>query len=66
MPARCAMKPAISMRWSTIAGGTAPLLRLHLFLNTVFAGIERCERALIRAGVRFPFGDSLMVVAGKP
>ncbi len=28
--------------------------------------MEFLERALIRAGVRFPFGDSLLIVAAKP
>ena len=48
------------------ARGLDPVLRLPPLLNTVLNGIERLERALIRAGVRFPFGDSFMVVAVNP
>ncbi len=46
--------------------GLEQVLRLHPLLNAVFDGVERVERAFIRAGVRFPFGDSVMLVAAKP
>lgn len=48
------------------AHGIEQVLRLHPFFNTVFDGVERLERLLIRVGFRFPFGDSLMIVAAKP
>ena len=48
------------------ARGIEQVLRLHPLLNTVLDGVERLERMLIGAGVRFPFGDSLMIVAAKP
>ena len=41
-------------------------LRIPPFLNTILDHVERFERALIRAPVRFPFGDSVMIVAAKP
>lgn len=41
-------------------------LRTTGFLNGVLSGILWFERQLIKAGVSFPFGGSLLVVARKP
>lgn len=40
-------------------------LRLPWVINAVLSGVMSVERGLIRAGIRFPFGGSLLVVARK-
>ncbi len=42
-----------------------PELRLPKLLNGLFEGIMNAERQLIRAGIRFPVGGSLLLVARK-
>lgn len=41
-------------------------LRLPRLINSLFEGIMNAERQLIRAGVRFPVGGSLLLLAKKP
>ena len=48
------------------ARGLEQVLRLPRLLNAVLDQIARFEFTLIRAGVRLPFGDSVMIVASKP
>ena len=40
-------------------------LRLSSFVDSALDGVMTVERALIRAGLRFPFGGSLLVVAQR-
>ena len=40
-------------------------LRLPRFINAIFEAIMTIERAMIRLGIRFPFGGSLLVVARR-
>ena len=49
------------------AAGSDPLAELRLpgMLNRLFEGVMGVERFLIRGGIRFPAGGSLMVVATK-
>ena len=47
------------------AAGVADILRLGAFANASFHAVNGIERALIRRGVRFPFGDSLLAIARK-
>lgn len=48
------------------ARGLEQVLRLPQLLNAVLDRIAKFEFTLIRAGARFPFGDSVMIVAAKP
>ncbi|MDW7773260.1 MAG: class I SAM-dependent methyltransferase [Desulfobulbaceae bacterium] len=50
------------------AADSDPLAELRLpgLLNSVFGGVMKAEHLLIRCGVRFPAGGSLMLVAIKP
>jgi hypothetical protein len=41
-------------------------LRISSFLNAVFSAALSCERALIRAGLCFPAGGSLLAIARRP
>jgi len=41
-------------------------LRLPTFLNRAFEGVMNAERQLIRIGMRFPLGGSLLLIAKKP
>jgi len=40
-------------------------LRLPTFLNRAFKGAMNAERQLIRIGMRFPYGGSLLLIAKK-
>ena len=41
------------------------ILRINPVLNGIFKGICAAERAMIRARMRLPFGDSLLIVARR-
>ncbi len=41
-------------------------LRLPNFINRAFEGVMHLERLLIRSGIRFPVGGSLLLIARKP
>lgn len=41
-------------------------LRLPLLINTLFESVMSLERLLIRVGLRFPVGGSLLLIARKP
>jgi SAM-dependent methyltransferase len=41
-------------------------LRLPGFINRAFEGVMNLERLLIRSGIRFPVGGSLLIIARKP
>lgn len=41
-------------------------LRLPRLINSLFEGIMNAERQLIRAGIHFPVGGSMLLVAKKP
>lgn len=48
-----------------VEDGVDPALRIHPVLNKVFNGVMAVERALIRKGMTFPAGGSLLVIGRK-
>jgi trans-aconitate methyltransferase len=53
------------MRWRNVAADPLADLRLPRWVNVVCERTMAIERRLIQAGVRFPMGGSLLVVARK-
>lgn len=60
---------AASRLKNKLLGSKTPVageMRLPGFLDTTLESIMRFEKRLIRSGVNFPFGGSLLVAASKP
>lgn len=53
-------------RNATVEGEAMAELRLPLIINRAFEMVMNVERLLIRWGMRFPIGGSLLLVARKP
>ena len=63
LPAMVASR--IAQRGAPVNGDSMSELRLPHAMNRVFEGVMALERAMIRLGVRFPAGGSLLLVARK-
>lgn len=53
-------RASIGRNWDPLAE-----LRVHRFVNLFLATVMKIEKILIRAGIRFPAGGSLLVLAEK-
>jgi len=65
LPAMMASRLSLK-KTSPGAGNNAAEFQLPGLINRIFEGVMNLERQLIRLGIRFPLGGSLLLVARKP